>query len=1124
MPSKRFFIPAALHLAACAAFAQCEAPAQADGTAAEIVALTGQGETRARAAAPWAAAALAQRLPPGADVRTLALSSAALLLADRTQIRMAAQAQVRLCDVRPAQTRLELAVGRLWARAKAQPVDLQLQTPAALAAVRGTDWDVEVEPQGRTTLTVLSGRIEVSNAQGRVDVGPAEQATVEPGQAPVKRTLVNPRERVQWVMASRLAPGHWPELAEPGEPWRAQALEALRGGRIAALRDLLGGVPPGDALAERLRAETEVAAGDLEAAQRRLLAVWQARHDSDAADAAARRAELLAALDRAGEARAFIATARAEAPGAVPLLLADADARRLDGEGDAALALYQAAVDGAQGPAAQAAALAGRGRALRERGDLAAARAALARAVALQPHDAGHLAEAATADTQALRHGAAHAGFAAALAQSGDDYVALAGDGLLALQQGEPARAREQLLKALVIEPRYAQAQAWLAVAEYRLGGTAAAFDALARARQADPNDPLPWQIEAMLRNDAGEPEAAIAAAREALARLPYLKSLNPLASDSQGSANLGKALGDFGLEHWARAYAQASYYPLWAGSHFFLANRYESDYSRESELFQGYLSDPTVFGASEKQPPVLPSEGREASMGLSLGREPLRGTATGDVAYRGFTAAPLPLAWLVRANGSAMEPREGPPATQYRMRSQDIDIALGARPTERLGLFVLHSEGPMRYRFPQGLDYGNGITFTGTAHNRAERTDAGASWRWSADAQTWLKLHHARTTSALVLDDAQWGPQDYGYGATEDGLFLRHTVQSGALRWSLGWEGVRRTADSVISDDYIATPRHNTERYDMPWAAAEWSAGPWTLYAAATWPRLRVAQTDALRDSLTGEDLADPLYDGARHARRLLPRVGASYRFGPARALHWAYQESLRAPGTHTLSPVATGAIPIDYQYQLPGSLARKNAAQIDWEFGPHTFGVASVSSQEITNARMADGRLFAQVTGTLFDSVGTIAPVQLTAQTALDPYQDQPLFGHGRLRQAGAAINQVLAPRWSAFAGYTWANGVNQGAGFEGLRLPGVARHTAVLGSTWRHAGRDFSLVRLVYRGSRFADEANATPRAPGWTLSLAHAMESSDRRWLFIATAQGLLHEGEKPSLWFLLRWRP
>ena len=182
------------------AAAQCAGVVLEPGQpAAQVVALSGRGETRPAGAAPWQPAALSQTLGAGADMRTLALSSAALLLADRTQIRMAAQAQLRLCESRPARTLLELVGGRLWARTKKTPAALELQTPAALAVVRGTDWDVEVEEGGRTTLTVLSGRIAVSNALGAVDVGPSEQATVEPGQAPVKRLLV------QWTVVDDLA-------------------------------------------------------------------------------------------------------------------------------------------------------------------------------------------------------------------------------------------------------------------------------------------------------------------------------------------------------------------------------------------------------------------------------------------------------------------------------------------------------------------------------------------------------------------------------------------------------------------------------------------------------------------------------------------------------------------------------------------------------------------------------------------------------------------------------------------------------------------------------------------------------------------------------------------------------
>lgn len=277
------------------------------------MALAGQGQTRAPGVQPWSPAALAQQLAAGADVRTLALSSAALLLADRTQIRMAANAQVRLCESQPARTLLELAAGRLWARTKKTPANLQLQTPAALAVVRGTDWDVEVDAAGRTTLTVLSGRVELSNPQGSVQLGPAEQGYAEPGQAPVKRLLVRPRERVQWVMAHPGSPTRWVE---------------------------------GGAAADLVQADQEVMDGQLDAAQARLERAWQRTQDPRAA---ARRAELLLALDRGADARAWLNATRAAAPASVDLLLADADGHRLEGRGDAALALYRQAVPRAEG-------------------------------------------------------------------------------------------------------------------------------------------------------------------------------------------------------------------------------------------------------------------------------------------------------------------------------------------------------------------------------------------------------------------------------------------------------------------------------------------------------------------------------------------------------------------------------------------------------------------------------------------------------------------------------------------------------------------------------------------------------------------------------------------------------
>lgn len=1125
MPSRQPFLAIALLcLAPAAVRAQCTVtPPEPAGIAAEIVSLTGRGETRPREAQPWSAAFARQQLATGADLRTLALSSAAVLLADRTQIRMAAGSLLRLCDTRPERTRLQLDFGRLWARTKKAQADLELQTPAALAGIRGTDWDVEVDAQGRTTLTVLSGEVELSNAQGRVTLGPAEQGYAEPGRAPVKRLLAQPRERVQWV-ARPVQPLRWAEWrAAAATPALAPIRADLAAGEWARARERLLSLESqgqGSALVQLVLADLEVAALALEDAQRRLAAAWMALRDPRLA---ARRAELLALLDRGDEARRWLDAALAEAPAAPELLLADADWQRREGRAAAAEARYRAALAATADADPRAAAHAGWGDVLLEQGDLHAARAQFALAVALAPDDATYQAGAGTAAAQGLRLPEARAAFEASLALVADDYVGIAGAGLLSLQQGDPETARRQLLKAALMEPRYARAHVALAATEARLGETAAARDALERARAADPNDPLPWQVQAILLNDGGAPADAIAASREALRRLPFLKSLNALQSDSQGSANLGKALGDFGLEHWARAYAQASYDPLWAGSHFFLADRYESDFSRRSELFQGYLADPTVFGASEKRAPILPVTGREWSTSLGLESNELRRNASVDLAHRGLQAEGMPVAWLLRLGDVETRPRAGPPLTQYRLTSPGVDLALGARPTDRLGVFATYAGSELRTRFPQGLDLGNGITVDRTLATRSERIDAGAALRWSADSQTWLKLHRGRLDSALVLDDATFGPQDYDYVGSERGVFVRHTTRIGPHRLSAGWERVARETRSEIRDALIASPRTIAERYDMPWLAAESRGAAWSVQAEWYRPQLAIGQSDRFTD-LADQDLLPPAELSGGHPRRWLQRYGASRSFGPGRAVHVAYQENVRAPGTYTLSPVATGAIPVDHEYQLPGSFARKKAVQLDWEAGPDTFFGAAASVQTIANpVAGTTGRLFTQNTGALFDNVGTLAPPVLSAQSSLATYQETPVFAQGRISLASVSLNQVLAPRWSVLGSYVHAATRNTGEAFRGHALPGFPRSTVLGQSTWRHRDRSFSLVALTWRGARYRDEANLQERPAGWNLGIAHAWESPDRRWRLTATASKDFSGGDRPTLFFLVRYR-
>lgn len=1112
-----------------AALAQCAGvPAgQTDQTAAaELVSLVGRGETRPSGDAAWERAVQAQKLKGGADMRTLALSSAALLLADRTQIRMSANAQLRLCDTQPERSLLELIAGRLWARTKRSPANLQLQTPAALAVVRGTDWDVEVEGSGRTTFTVLSGQVEFSNAYGRVDLGPSEQGIAVPGQAPTKRLLVNPRERVQWVMANPVDARRWAEFqGDAVAPELAAVQIDLDAGAWPQARERLMGLRQNgahEAAVALVLADLAAFDARLETAVQELERAWQRTGDTRLA---ARRAEFLLALDRPEDARSVLdeALARSSSAASSDLLLADGDWYRLAGRGDESIARYRAGVARSQGDKQKADALGRLGRALQERGDLAAAREALAQAVALDPRSAHLLGAEATAATEALRLQEAGAGFDTALALQADDYESLAGAGYLALRRGEPEAARQLLLKALVIEPRYARAHMWLAVAEYTLGAEGAALDALQRARQADPKDPLPWQIESILRNDSGESEAAIAAAREALVRLPYLKSLNPLASDSQGSANLGKALGDFGLEHWARAYAQQSYYPLWAGSHFFMANRYESPFARRSEFHQGYLADPLAFGASEKQAPVLLSNLGEWVGGGSVERNGTQTKAVADLGHHGLASSPFPIAWRVGIEGYSFDPRAG--VLSDRLQSFDWRLGIGARPTDRLGLLLTHSAQRTRYHYPGGVDDadGQGVRMEGVTRSPVHRTDLGGSWRWSGNEQTWLALHSARFVRETPLIDPVVGLYNFASRDTDKGVMLRHTLQRGNLRFSAGWERGRVLNKFAREYSEVFAAADTRIAYDLPWAGLEGQQGPWAWQAQAFWPQMEVNERSYLYLGRTGAALNVPRLEDTGQARRLRPRLGVSYRFAPGRALHAAYIESLYTPSTYTLAPVAVGAIPIDYHYQTPGSLARKLALQLDWEFDARSFGVAMASRQDISSIQYSNGDLLPLMSVLLDDRIEGLGPLIQMAQTSVDPYNGNPVFDRGRLHQLSLGYNRILTPRWSLLAGYIWSRSRSTGDWVTGNELPGFPRHSLALTSVWRHGGRDYTYASLVYRSARYVTVFNGRREEPGWNFALVHAFDTADRRWSIIGTVQTPLDGREKPTLWLRVRYR-
>jgi tetratricopeptide (TPR) repeat protein len=509
-------------------------------------------ETRASGASGWKASVLNQPLHEKDRVRTGPSSRAAILYSDQTLQRINEKSEVEILPPSAGNPGVLRVLSGTHYFSTRKPKDYsRIETPSVTAAIRGTEFVVEVAEGGVTTISMLEGTVEASNEQGTLTVTAGEQAYAEPGKAPVKKIMVRPRDAVAWSF-------YYPPVIGAADAARLKAMgadgerlsgaaELLASGQVDQARPLIAAVRetrPEDPFALSLASVIEVAADRPDDA----LSLAQRAVKADGKSPAA-----ALALSFAAQAKHDIPQARSMAETAV----------KLDPEGSEALA---------------------RAAELRmAEGDIAGARDAAERAVRRAGGSARALTVLGFVELAELRSENALATFEKAVVADPDYAMARLGHGIATMRRGNFEAGREEMQTAASLEPDNSLLRSYLAKAYYEEKREMEAGKELASAKQLDPSDPTPHLYDAILKQTYNRPVEALESLQKSIElndRRGVYRSRLLLDQDmAVRSSDLARIYNDLGFEELgmvtARRSADADQSNF--SSHLFLAGNYRS-------------------------------------------------------------------------------------------------------------------------------------------------------------------------------------------------------------------------------------------------------------------------------------------------------------------------------------------------------------------------------------------------------------------------------------------------------------------------------------------------------------------------------------------------------------------
>ncbi|HLF86265.1 MAG TPA: FecR domain-containing protein, partial [Nitrospiria bacterium] len=174
-------------------------PIECKDWVARIVSVEGRVESLKADETDWKEVLINNTYCPEDKIRTLEKSRVALLLPNETILRLDQKTTVKFSATKKS-TLLEIITGRAFFMSRT-PQAFTIETPFVNAASEGTEFMIEVNEEARSaTVTVIEGKMAVTNETGSITVKSGQEALIKAGQLPILRILVRPADAIQWAL------------------------------------------------------------------------------------------------------------------------------------------------------------------------------------------------------------------------------------------------------------------------------------------------------------------------------------------------------------------------------------------------------------------------------------------------------------------------------------------------------------------------------------------------------------------------------------------------------------------------------------------------------------------------------------------------------------------------------------------------------------------------------------------------------------------------------------------------------------------------------------------------------------------------------------------------------------